>query len=406
MAGQLALSHYVSLSELGGVERQFRRFVSVARRRAGIKQSAVVCSKHVHAQNQDVLAQLSDHRVEKKVLGRALPRHPHALRNWRSHWIAQKHNPDVALLWNRLGQQERVLDALGPARCLYWEHGSAWLHGEDQAKRAVLARLPAVICNSFAAQRMLEARWDYQGVIRVCPNGVTIDRHVAARHRLPTPLRLGVACRLVPIKGVSIALHTLGALIARGTDVRLDIAGDGPLREELEALAKRLGIDANVRFLGSVSDMSAFFADIDVFLHAALREPFGMVTAEAQAAGVPVVCTAIDGLPEVVVHGETGLCVPPTGDLARHEALDGHNEGLPPRVYLPTEDRVVEPRVCEPAALAAAISHLIADPDRYVAMSAAGIEHVAQSFDFDNHVDRVIAAAREYRASGTLERGA
>lgn len=403
MGGRFAISHYVSLSELGGVERQFRRFVAVAESMPGIAQSAVVCSKQVHTHNRAVLDLLDDHRIEKKVLGRALPHYPRALRGFRDRWIARRQTPDVALLWNRLGQQERVLDALGPARCLYWEHGSAWLDGEERAKRAVLARLPAVICNSFAAQRMLQERWGYQGVVRICPNGVIADQPGVLRTRISSPIRLGLACRLVPIKGVCIALHTLAALVARGVDATLDIAGDGPLRRELQNLAQRLGLGAKVRFLGSVGDMGAFFNSIDMLLHAALREPFGMVAAEAQAAGVPVVCTAIDGLPEVVAHGETGLCVAPTGDLARHEALGGHNRGLPPYVYAPLEDCMVEPRVCEPEALAGAIAQLAADDARYASMSAAAVARVAELFDFEDHVDQVIDAAREYHASATLE---
>lgn len=399
----LAIAHYVSLSELGGVERQFRRFVVSAGADKAVRQTAVICSKRVHPQNRGVLADLADHRYEKQVLGRNLPHHPVVLRRWRDRWIAARQRADIALLWNRLGQQARVLDALTPARCLYWEHGSAWLHGEDDAKRAVLARLPAVICNSFAARRMLEQRWGYDGAIRVCPNGVAAGAVHRPRAGLSAgALRLGTACRLVPIKGVCIALHTLADLRARGHEVRLDIAGDGPLRNELEMLAARLGVAEHVVFRGAVADMDAFFADIDLLLHTALREPFGMVAAEAQAAGVPVICTAIDGLPEVVVDGRTGLCVPPTGDLDRHAALGGHNEGLPSYVYAPDEDRVVAPRVCEPTALAAAVATFAGAPERYVAMSAAAISHVARRFDFSAHVQDVLAAAREYRATGTL----
>ncbi len=399
----LAIAHYVSLAQLGGVERQFRRFVAAAAERGDVRQTAVICSKQVHTQNRAVLTELADHRMEKTVLGQTLPHHPRILRQWRDRWIAARQNADVALLWNRLGQQARVLDALGPHRCLYWEHGSAWLYGEDEAKRGVLARLPAVICNSFAARRMLELRWGYEGVVRVCPNGVISDRVPTIRSKIAAPLRLGMACRLVPIKAVCIALHTLAELIGRGVNVRLDIAGDGPLRSQLQALAQELKLTDAVCFRGAVGDMDAFFADIDIFLHTALREPFGMVAAEAQAAGVPVVCTAVDGLPEVVADGRTGLCVVPTGDLARHEQLGGCNEGLPPYVYAPVEDRIAPPQVCEPAALADAIASLAADRERYAAMSADGVEHIAARFDFDRHVDEVLSAAREYRASGTLE---
>lgn len=403
MGDSLSITHYVSLMALGGVERQFRHFVAEASQRMDVKQSAVVCSRRLHPYNREVLDSLVDYRLEKTALGQTLPRHPRVFRRWRHQWIARKQKPDVALLWNRLGQQGRVLDVLGPERCLYWEHGSAWLYGEDEAKRAVLDRLPAVICNSFAAQRMLQIRWGYKGVIRVCPNGVVTEPSTQARSGRHASLRLGVACRLVPIKAVCVALHTVAVLVVRGVETTLDIAGDGPLRNELEALAAHLGIARNVRFLGSVSDMNGFFAGIDVFLHTALREPFGMVAAEAQAAGVPVVCTAVDGLPEVISDHQTGLCVEPTADLARHAALGGHNQGLPPYVYMPGIDRVIEPRVCEPDALADAVSSLVAGDERYAAMSAAAIERVAALFDFRAHVDQVIDAAREYNANATLQ---
>lgn len=400
---RLAITHYVSLAGLGGVERQFGRFVETAGQRQNLRQSAVICSPRVHPGNRHTLDMLVDHRLEKHVFGRRLPHHPRALRAGRDRWLARRQNPDLALLWNRLGQQGRVLDALGARRCLYWEHGSAWLYGEQAAKRATLARLPAALCNSFAARRMLELHWGFAGAARVCPNGVPAGRAATARRAVAAPLRLGMACRQVPIKAVCVGLHTLAVLVGQGWDVRLDIAGDGPLRDELAHQVCDLGLDERVCFRGAVADMDTFFAGIDILLHSALREPFGMVAAEAQAAGVPVVCTAIDGLPEVVQNGETGACVAPTGDLARHAALGGHNESLPPRVYEPTEDRVVAPRVCEPTALAAAVAGIAADQARYAAMSAAAIAHVAARFDFDTHVDRVLSAVTEYHATGTLE---
>ncbi|MFC3102583.1 glycosyltransferase family 4 protein [Salinisphaera aquimarina] len=401
----IRIAHYVSLSGFGGVEQQFAAFAARAARIADVQQSVVACSNHVHPHHGAVLDDMADWRFEKKIGSLRLGHRPAVLRRMRYAWLARRLDPDVALLWNRLGQQQRVLDALGPRRCLYWEHGSAWLAGESRAKADTLARLPAVICNSVAAKRMLELRWNYAGVARVCLNGMRAPSTIAQPRARPSHrgLRLGVACRLVPIKATCLALHALAALRARDLDATLVIAGDGPLRGALEAQAVALGVRERVEFLGVVRDMPAFFADIDMLLHPALREPFGVVAAEAGAAGCPVICTAVDGLPEVVAHGETGLCVPATADLARYRELGGISDGLPPAVYVPARDRVEAPMVCEPQALADAVTTLSEDPALYARMSAAAIERVAKRFDFDRHVDEVLAAAREYAATGTLE---
>lgn len=404
-AHNLSLTHYVSLSGFGGVEQQFAEFVTRAAGLRGVHQSVVACSRNVHPHHRDALASVDDWRYEKKIAGIKLGHQPAFLRRGRYRWLKRRLAPDAALLWNRLGQQQRVLDTLGVRRCLYWEHGSAWLAGEEAAKAAVVARLPAVICNSYAAKRMLELQWGYQGTARVCLNGMRSPGAVGTPRTLSPdqPLRLGTACRLVPVKATCLALHAVAALRARGIDVTLEVAGDGPLRAGLAALAQRLEIADRVFFLGVVRDMPRFFRSIDMLVHPALREPFGVVAAEAAAMGCPVVCTAVDGLPEVVAHEQTGLCVPATGDLARYRALGGETTGLPPAVYNPASDSVGPPRVCEPRALADAVISIAADPERFRRFSAAAIARVADHFDFDRHVATVLDAVREYAATGTLE---
>jgi hypothetical protein len=70
---------------------------------------------------------------------------------------------------------------------------------------------------------------------------------------------------------------------------------------------------------------------------------------------------------------------------------------------MPARDAVEEPRICEPAALADGVMDVIASAERFSRMSHAAIDRVAARFDFDDHVDDVMAAVREYHATGTLE---
>jgi glycosyltransferase involved in cell wall biosynthesis len=136
--------------------------------------------------------------------------------------------------------------------------------------------------------------------------------------------------RLVEKKGCEYLIRAVAALRERRRDVRLVVIGDGPLRGELEALARRLEVRAD--FLGVqgpeavgvwmqrawvLSNPSVTAANGDT-------EGLGMVFAEAQATGLPVVSTRHGGIPEVVRDGETGL-------LARErsvEDLTGHLERM------------------------------------------------------------------------------
>ncbi len=88
------------------------------------------------------------------------------------------------------------------------------------------------------------------------------------------------------------------------------LAGEGPEREALEALATKLGIKPRVRFLGWRDDTANLFATADIFVHPARHEPLGNVIIEAWAQAMPVICTASQGPAVLVKHGETGLLSP------------------------------------------------------------------------------------------------
>ncbi len=164
------------------------------------------------------------------------------------------------------------------------------------------------------------------------------------------PLVLAVA-RLDPQKGHRYLLTAATEV----PDAIFALAGDGPERPALEELADRLGVRDRVRFLGARSDVADLLAACDVFVLPSLFEGFPISVLEAMAAGCPVIATAIGGTDEVVIHGESGLLVPPA----------------------------------DPPALASALRLLLADTDLRARLSAAGRDRVSTEFSARDMVRRV-----------------
>ena len=119
--------------------------------------------------------------------------------------------------------------------------------------------------------------------------------------------------------------NTLGvvktfALIADQLGTRLVLVGDGPDVTAARSLCKALGVLDRVTFTGMVTQIEKIIANADCVIQPSYRESFGMAALEAMSSGVPAVCSDRDGVPEVVIHGETGFLADPDD----HAALGGY----------------------------------------------------------------------------------
>lgn len=148
------------------------------------------------------------------------------------------------------------------------------------------------------------------------------------------------------------AFDTLLRAVARVPDVYLWLAGDGPLKEELQKLAEDLAIKPRVRFLGWRDDTAALMATADLFVCPSRHEPLGNVVIEAWAQGLPVVAADSMGPGTLIENMETGLLVPIDDEIAMGKAIRAvlKDDNLAERIarqgnkdYLDnfTEDRVV-----------------------------------------------------------------
>ena len=151
----------------------------------------------------------------------------------------------------------------------------------------------------------------------------------AEPRRIRSPVRLLAAALLVPGKGLHDAVETVAALRATGTEAELSIAGDGPLRAELEDQARAHDVEKLVHFLGLISkqELSVHMREHDLFLMPSERETFSAVVVEAMASALPVVATRCGG-PEELVEPGTGILVD-VGDVAAMAAAVGEIAAAP-----------------------------------------------------------------------------
>ncbi len=145
----------------------------------------------------------------------------------------------------------------------------------------------------------------WKGKVMTIPNGIDVEKFAPASEKSAHyPLRIGCIARLTEDKGVDVLIEAL-----RDSDHGLTILGTG--REE-DALKKLAGNCApnRITFLSSIEDLNALYRSIDVLvLPSREHDPFGLVIAEAMAAGVPTICTEMCGIAQYLEHGVDALIV-------------------------------------------------------------------------------------------------
>jgi glycosyltransferase involved in cell wall biosynthesis len=201
------------------------------------------------------------------------------------------------------------------------------LDPRDYAKERVMSAVrrhcasTVVTVSDAARDAYLQTGWDRPEHVLTVHNGVAArlkrGAGAAVRSELtihPEDLVVAMITVLRPGKGHDVAVRAVERLHGRFPRLKLLIVGEGPSRREVERLAASLGDSAVLT--GHREDVLALLDAADVLLHPTLVDAFPTVLLEAMAAEVPIIATAVGGIPEIVVPERTGLLVdaPPTAE--------------------------------------------------------------------------------------------
>lgn len=251
--------------------------------------------------------------------------------------------------WARLGGARTIASRR-------WQEGPPGLAWKV-CSRAAYRLAHAGLGNSSRMSELLQSEGLPPRRIAVVPNFVDADAFeppqgeerrallaaLGLREGVPT---IGVVANLHRVKDHTSLLRATASLRQQWPRLQVVVVGDGECRTSLERLASQLGIEDQVVFAGRRSNQPNLHHLFDISVLCSTSEGLPNSILEAMAAGKPVVATAVGAIPDAVVHGETGLLVPPSA----------------------------------PGALAAALNELLADPARSRAMGLAGQRRAREAF--------------------------
>src|SRR3954464_1911702 len=230
--------------------------------------------------------------------------------------------------------------------------------GAEFSLRKMLAKVRIVTASTHMLARETARYTPPNKPIYITPFGVDLSRFNLRDENTATKndtITLGFVKWLLPKYGPDILIEAFAAIHRERPNTRLLMAGRGDMRQQLEARIKQLNLTDAVRILGGVphDQVPALISSFDIMLMPSIyhSETFGVAAIEASASGVPVIASKVGGVPEAVLHNQTGLLVPPK----------------------------------DPAALAQATIELIDDPQRRRQMGLAGRRFVERYYDWNHN---------------------
>jgi glycosyltransferase involved in cell wall biosynthesis len=381
-AQSVSVSHVVGLSGIGGVQRNFYEYV-----------------KHIVGISDGVQHKL--YRIGEADVQYSLPlesfdiKQPMVMMRLLVDLMSRK---QIVHLYNNLSSPKvaLLLMLIPVSRLIVHERGTVW---NLSSRKGLLVRFVAwkadwVVTNSNATKLMLVKRFKIpREKIRVIHNGIDTSHPLGmidASSTRNSRFRIGFIGRFDAHKGIHVLIESMRKL--QDQPVELLLAGDGVLLNAMKRAADGL---QRVTFIGRVRDPYQFMRKIDLLVVPSIREPFGNVCLEAGMCHVPVLAAWIDGIPEIIKHGESGELIEPTQPIEFESSL--LVVPLPEIVVSAQIQELVPPLQIDPERLAEQIRTLMDQPELLQRYADRLYCRVIEYFTIDRYTEQLHALYRELR---------
>ncbi|MBK5074194.1 glycosyltransferase [Budviciaceae bacterium CWB-B4] len=266
-------------------------------------------------------------------------KYPSFIRKRLLRTLIEKEKADLIIVWDLIPNLDKKPSC---GKIVYYDHGNSWHFSKNSKTLNFFSMVDGCISVSVASQRMLQLKFNLHCPIETILNNIPPPDNIKKlKETLGESIVLGTASRLEPIKAIGVAILTTLELNKRGINTTLYIAGQGSQEARLRALVKKLNLTDKVIFMGFQQDLADFYQKIDFYISSPITEAFGLSCMEALYNGIPVIFPLIDGQPEVIKTGETGLGYTPTMTFEQYNELTGLNIHYNHQGYNPLSDKLM-----------------------------------------------------------------
>ncbi len=333
---QKKIIHQLSLSDIGGVQRSFSLYFMYALKKNYFHHR--IYSMH------DLISNFSS-------LGKYYNNINQSLINKIKFIFFIFSKNYIIHFYNNLGSRSlnKILNIFPSSNIIFHERGAAWNAKDEDIKiyRSNVTNAKVVLANSNASKIMLNKRFGInKSKIKVIYNGFLNqnDNYILKNtKRYSKKFSIGYAGRLDTPKGVHVLIEAAKKL----KKYDFFLAGNGPLKNLLKNLAKN---NKNIHFVDRVKQPLDFISKMDIMVVPSIREPLGNIIIESGYCKKPVIATNVDGIPEIIENGVSGILITPDKKLSFFK-LPKNSVPIPKFVINPLTLKLQPPKEIDPKKL-------------------------------------------------------